>query len=98
MDLLAEFLPQVIFLWTVIGTMTAFIVSKWLTDYTGREHEAPSIITQMINNVLRGGEVSGSPLLFGGRQAEVVGWMLLVGVACVPVMLGVKPWVRYKRA
>jgi hypothetical protein len=46
--------------------MDAFIVSKWLTDYSGRENEAPSVITQMINNVLKGGEVHGSSLLGSG--------------------------------
>jgi hypothetical protein len=43
--------------------MDALIISKWLTNWKGRESEAPSIIAQMINNVLKGGEVLGSPLL-----------------------------------
>jgi hypothetical protein len=46
--------------------MNALILTKWLTDYSGRESEAPSIIAQMINNVLRGGEINGSAL-FGER-------------------------------
>jgi hypothetical protein len=36
---------------------------KWMTNYEGRENEAPSIITQMINIALRGGEIHGSPLV-----------------------------------
>jgi V-type ATPase 116kDa subunit family len=76
--------------------MDVFIVSKWLTDYSGREHEAPSIITQMINNVLKGGEIHGSPLL-GQNQAQKVESLLIICVLCVPVMLVVKPWVLKRR-
>ena len=39
------------------------IIMKWLTNYEGRENEAPSIISQMINIALRGGEINGSPLV-----------------------------------
>ena len=66
LDFFCEFLPQLFFLLALFGTMDAFIVSKWLTDYSGREKEAPSVITQMINNVLKGGEVHGSALLGAG--------------------------------
>jgi len=31
------------------------IIFKWLTDFTNREHEAPSVITTMINMALNGG-------------------------------------------
>ena len=43
--------------------MDLMIIIKWLTDYTGRENEAPSIITQMINNALNGGVINGSALI-----------------------------------
>ena len=43
--------------------MDLMIISKWLTDWTGREHEAPSIITQMINMFLKGGQIDGVPLI-----------------------------------
>lgn len=66
LDFFCEFLPQLFFLLALFGTMDAFIVSKWLTDYSGRENEAPSVITQMINNVLKSGEVQGSSLLGAG--------------------------------
>jgi len=48
--------------------MDALIISKWLTDWKGRESDAPSIITQMINNILKGGEVLGSPLLAANEK------------------------------
>ncbi len=63
LDFFCEFVPQVVFLMGIFGVMDYMIVKKWLTDYTDREWEAPSIITQMINNALKGGEVHRSALL-----------------------------------
>lgn len=33
------------------------IICKWLTDFSGREHLAPSVITNMINMALSGGSI-----------------------------------------
>ena len=41
------------------------IILKWVTDWTGRENEAPAIITQMINMALKGGEINGTALIGG---------------------------------
>lgn len=68
LDFLTEFIPQILFLLALFGTMDALIISKWLIDWKGKESEAPSIITQMINNILKGGEVLGSPLLAENEQ------------------------------
>jgi V-type H+-transporting ATPase subunit a len=62
-DFCFEFIPQVIFLTCLFGYMDLLIVLKWLTDYTGRENVAPSIIVQMINMFLNGGIIDGSPLI-----------------------------------
>ena len=62
-DFWFEFIPQVIFLACLFGYMDLLIVLKWLTDYTGRENVAPSIIVQMINMFLNGGVIDGSPLI-----------------------------------
>lgn len=37
--------------------MDWLIIAKWITDFTGRESEAPSIIGIMINMALNGGAV-----------------------------------------
>jgi hypothetical protein len=47
----------------MFGFMDLMIILKWLNNYEGRESEAPSVISQMINIALRGGEISGSPLV-----------------------------------
>jgi len=62
-EFIFEFIPQIIFLNTLFGYMDLLIVVKWLTDWTGNEGNAPSIITQMINVFLENGEVTGDPLL-----------------------------------
>jgi len=33
------------------------IICKWMTDFTGRESQAPSVITNMINMALSGGAI-----------------------------------------
>jgi len=48
-----EFIPQVIFLSCMFGYMDVLIILKWLTDWKGRDNEAPSIISQIINNMLK---------------------------------------------
>lgn len=76
--------------------MDLMIISKWLTDWTGREYQAPSVITQMINNVLKGGELHGAALL-GTKQSAIVNFCLMICLICMPVMLFIKPWVLDRR-
>jgi V-type H+-transporting ATPase subunit a len=63
LDLVHEFFPQIILLLVLFGYMDALIIIKWLTDYSGREHDAPSIITTMINIALNGGRIEGIPFI-----------------------------------
>lgn len=58
-DLLNEFLPQILLLLLLFGYMDVLIIIKWLTNYSGHEHDAPSIITTMINIPLNGGKIDG---------------------------------------
>ena len=53
----------------------------------------------MINNVLKFGEVLGSPLLCDKAedQTRIVNALLLICLVCVPLMLFVKPWILDKR-
>ena len=97
LDFLFEFIPQLVFLLALFGTMDLMIIAKWLTDWTGREGKAPSIITQMINNMLKGGEINGSPL-FGTEDFQIflINFLLFVCFFCVPIMLFVKPWLLNK--
>lgn len=63
MDLIHEFIPQILLLWVLFGYMDSLIIIKWLTDYSGKEHSAPSIISTMINMALNGGKIDGQPFI-----------------------------------
>lgn len=63
LDFIFEFIPQLVFLLCLFGFMDLLIILKWLTNWEGRTNEAPSIISQMINIALKGGEVQGSALV-----------------------------------
>lgn len=91
-DFIFEFVPQIIFLLGLFGFMDLLIIVKWLTDWTGREGDAPSIITQMINNIIKGGMVDETALLWNDSTQTFISELLLVICLCmVPLMLFVKP-------
>lgn len=51
--------------------MDVLIILKWLTNYQGRESEAPSIISMMINMGLSGGKMTpGQSPLIGSEQVN----------------------------
>jgi len=75
--LLHEFLPQLILLLSLFGYMDLLIVLKWLTNYTGHESEAPSIISTMINLALKGGQIDGSPFIGSLSMNKAVANILL---------------------
>ena len=50
----------------MFGYMDALIVTKWLTDFTGREGKAPSIIQTMIGMFISMGAIpEGTDPLIG---------------------------------
>jgi V-type H+-transporting ATPase subunit a len=59
LELFHEFVPQILLLWALFGYMDVLIVIKWVTNYEGHEHEAPSIIQAMIGMILNQGEIKG---------------------------------------
>jgi V-type H+-transporting ATPase subunit a len=70
------------------------IICKWLTDFSGRESQAPSIITNMIGMALNGGAIEpGTVGVVGsdGFQQGISIFFLLVALVCVPTMLFPKP-------
>jgi V-type H+-transporting ATPase subunit a len=94
LDLWLEFLPQIILLWVLFGYMDAMIIAKWLTDFTHREYEAPSVISSMIGMALNGGNLDpGQVAVIGSNstQKAISILFLLIAVICVPWMLVPKP-------
>ena len=69
---LHEFLPQFILLLCIFGYMDFLIVIKWLTNYKGYEHEAPSIIVTIVNFFLKGGEIKGREFISHNSFVEQI--------------------------
>jgi V-type H+-transporting ATPase subunit a len=93
-DFFFEFLPQIILLTFIFGYMNVLIIIKWLTDYTGVEYLAPSIINTMINIPLNSGHINGSPFIGDASYNQSLSLsLLLIGVICVPLMLLPKPFI-----
>jgi V-type H+-transporting ATPase subunit a len=94
LDFFFEFVPQFIFMTILFGYMDFLIIIKWVTDWTGRENKAPSIITQMMDIFLNFGYIGDTPLWGTSEQQHIVHLgILLVALICVPIMLVVKPTV-----
>ncbi len=99
MDFLLEVIPQIIFMLLLFGYMCVMIFIKWTTDWTGREGNAPSIITLLMKIFLDKGSVDGKPLWGGpGEQENFHFWILIVCGICVPIMLFPKPIIQYMKS
>ena len=57
MDLIFEFIPQIIFLSMLFGYMNIMIFIKWSTDWSSDPSKAPSIISLLMKIFLNGGSV-----------------------------------------
>ena len=57
-----EFIPQIIFMSITFGYMIFMIFFKWLTDWTKDTSNAPSILTIMMNMILKFGKITGKKI------------------------------------
>lgn len=57
LDLIFEFVPQIIFLSILFGYMNVMIFIKWSTDWSNDTSKAPSIISLLMKIFLNGGSV-----------------------------------------
>ena len=100
LDFFFEFVPQIILLFVLFGYMDMMIIAKWTTDFTGREHLAPSIISNMIDMALNGGAIAPGTVSIIGSASTQQGisiFFLLVALICVPTMLFPKPLIINKQ-
>lgn len=100
MVIYTEFIPQMIFLIFLFFYMTTLMFMKWNRFSAENEapfsiHCAPSILITFINMVLfKESTVTSpecSPYMFAG-QAFIQKFLVLVALACIPVMLFAKPF------
>lgn len=93
LDFFFEFIPQFVFLMTLIGYMNFMVIYKWVTPLT---HNKPNLISAIINMCMMG-EVTPQEQLFPNQQM-VERILLLLVVLTVPIMFLVKPTVLLIRA
>lgn len=92
MQIKFRFIPEIIFLCCTFGYMCFLIILKWCTTWENT-HDAPSLLETMTNFFLAPGTVT-LPLYKGQAVVQVL--LLLIAVACVPVMLIAIPYLKKK--
>jgi len=92
--IIAEWLPQILFMECLFGYLVIIIIYKWTVDWSTSDSSPPNLLNTLIFMVLQPGDVSGNQLYAGQSFIQVV----LLGVAgiCVPWMLMAKPYLLWK--
>jgi V-type H+-transporting ATPase subunit a len=90
-----EFIPQIIFMSITFGYMIFMIFYKWLTDWTKDTSNAPSILTIMMNMILKFGKITGKPIWNESELSinqETLNYnFLIISISLIPIMLFIKP-------
>ena len=91
-ELVFEFIPQIVMLLALFGFMDMIIIIKWLTDWHSLEHaKPPSIISMMISMMLNFGKSETGETELMPYQIPIMNFLLAIVLICVPLMLFVKP-------
>ncbi|KAI9884177.1 MAG: H(+)-transporting V0 sector ATPase subunit a [Watsoniomyces obsoletus] len=88
-DIWGNFIPGVIFFQSIFGYLVFTIIYKWSIDWIKIGQPAPGLLNTLIYMFLSPGTVQ-EPLFRGQGPLQVI--LLLMAVACVPVMLFLKPF------
>lgn len=101
-NVLFEFIPQIIFLTFVFVYLCLMILIKWI-KYSGAPSDstgpgcAPNLLIELIGMFFfKSSATSPCQILYPG-QAGVQIFLILIALLCIPVMLFVKPTILYMR-
>ena len=92
-DIWGNFLPGMVFFQSIFGYLVFCIVYKWSIDWypvDGDPMNPPGLLNMLIYMFLQPGTVDPAEQLYSGQPVVQV-ILLLMAVACVPVMLLLKP-------
>jgi len=91
LDIVAEFIPQVLFLLCIFGYLGILIFYKWITINVNSSNQ-PSLLLALINMFLQfGNSIHPSHLLYTGQDI-IQPLLVVIAVLCVPWMLLLKPF------
>ncbi len=81
-------LPKLCLMFTTVGYLVYLIIAKWLTDYTGHESTAPSVINTMIELFL-GYKPDRKVSILGSMEREkYVGTIInTLSILCIVIMV-----------
>jgi len=95
-DIVGEFIPQMLFMNCLFGYMCFLIIFKWVKHWNLATEQPPFILQIMIFMFLKPTSIDPTVKMFDG-QLYVQWALILIAVISVPWMLLAKPlWLRHK--
>lgn len=92
-DILGNFIPQMVFMQSIFGYLVAMILYKWSVDWSNSPVIPPSLLNMLIAMFLQPGKVDPEVQLYRGQPVVQVILLCTAGI-CVPWLLCAKPlWI-----